>query len=257
MADFDPKTPSIARVYDYFLGGKDNFAADRELGERLISFVPSTPVTLRENKEFLALAVSWVANQGISQFIDVGAGMPTSPSTHETAQAVVPGARVAYIDNDPVVLSHLDALSAKGSIGVTVVDGDVRDADTILRAVAGSIDLTEPACLIMGSLLHFFAPRAARDLVARYAGALAPGSYVILTMGIASGEAAEKFFRLYSEGPSKLYQHSPEDFATFFGPLELVPPGIGDARTVRPGWAEAPTAPPREGWMIVGIARTG
>jgi len=255
VADFDPTTPSIARVYDYFLGGKDNFAADRELGDRLIEMVPSTPLTLRDNKEFLGQAVSWVAGQGISQFIDVGAGMPTPPATHETAQAVAPGARVAYIDDDPVVLSHLVALASKGNTGVTVIDGDVRDADTVLSAVADGIDLTEPACLIMGSLLHFFAPQPARDLVARYAEALAPGSYVILTMGIASGEGADKFFRLYSEGPSRLYQHAPEDFATFFGPLELVPPGIGDARTSRPGRDEASTPPPREGWMIVGIAR--
>ncbi|MGH3253580.1 MAG: SAM-dependent methyltransferase [Trebonia sp.] len=256
MADFDPSIPSIARVYDYFLGGKDNFAADRELGEQLINFVPSTPVTLRENKAFLARAVTWVAEQGVSQFIDAGAGMPTSPATHETAQAVVPGARVAYIDNDPVVLAHLAALAAHGNSGVTTIDGDVREPDTILRAVADGIDLAEPACLIMGSLLHFYAPQAARDLVARYVAALAPGSYVILTMGIASGEGAEKFFRAYSDGPSPLHQHTPEDFATFFGPLELVPPGVGDARTLRPGQGEATALPDREGWMIVGIART-
>jgi hypothetical protein len=255
VADFDPTIPSVARVYDYFLGGKDNFAADRELGERLVNLVPSTPVTLRENKKFLGLAVTWVARQGIRQFIDLGAGMPTAPSTHQTAQAVVPGARVAYVDNDPVVLAHLNALSAKGNPGVTVVDGDVRDVDPIIRAVAGGIDLAEPACLIMGSLLHFFAPQAARDLVARYARALAPGSYLILTMGIASGGAAEQFRRLYSEGPSKLYLHSPEDFTTFFGPLELVPPGIGDARALRPGRGEILPAPRRDGWMIAGIAR--
>jgi O-methyltransferase involved in polyketide biosynthesis len=257
VADFDPSIPSIARVYDYFLGGKDNFAADRELGAQLISLVPSTPVTLRENKKFLGVAVTWVANQGIRQFIDLGAGMPTSPSTHETARAVAPDMRVAYVDNDPVVLSHLNALAARGNTGVSVVEGDVRDPDTILRAVADGIDLNEPACLIMGSLLHFFAPAAARDLVASYTGALAPGSYLILTMGIASGEAAEKFFRMYSEGPSPLYQHSPQDFAGFFGPLDLVPPGIGDARTSHPGWEETTTAPSREGWMITGIARVG
>jgi hypothetical protein len=257
VADFDPSIPSIARVYDYFLGGKDNFAADRELGAQLVKLVPSTPVTLRENKKYLRLAVIWAANQGIRQFIDLGAGMPTSPSTHETAREVAPGARVAYVDNDAVVLSHLDALAAHGNKGVTVVDGDVRDADAILHAVAEGIDLTEPACLIMGSLLHFFAPQAARDLVARYTEALAPGSYLILTMGIATGKAAEKFFRMYSEGPSKLYQHSPEDFASFFGPLELVPPGIGDARTSRPGWEEVTVLPSREGWMITGIARVG
>jgi hypothetical protein len=255
VADFNPNIPSIARVYDYFLGGKDNFAADRELGDQLASFVPSTPVTLRENKDFLARAVTWVAEQGISQFIDAGAGMPTAPATHETARAVLPGARVAYIDNDPVVLSHLVALAAHNNTGVTVIDGDVRDTEKILRAVAEGIDLKEPAALIMGSLLHFYAPQDARDLVARYVAALAPGSYVILTMGIASGEGAEKFFRRYSESAAKLYQHKPDDFATFFGPLELVPPGIGDARTWRPGWLEPAALPDREGWMIVGIAR--
>ena len=255
MANFDPRIPSIARVYDYWLGGKDNFAADRELGDRLASFVPSTPVTLRENKDFLARAVTWVAEQGISQFIDAGSGMPTSPATHETAQAVLPGARVAYIDNDPVVVRHLEVLAAHGNPGVTVIDGDVSDTGTVLPAVAEGIDLDEPAALIMGSLLHFYAPQAARDLVARYVSALAPCSYVILSMGIASGDGAEKFFSMYSEAAAKLYQHTPEDFATFFGPLELVPPGIGDARTWRAGWPEALALPDREGWMIAGIAR--
>jgi len=254
VADFDPKIPSIARVYDYWLGGKDNFAVDRELGERLTSLIPSTPVSLRENKEFLGLGVTWAANQGISQFIDLGCGMPTSPSTQETAQAVLPGARVACVDNDPVVLSHLHALVAKGSTGVTVVDGDIRDTAAILRAVAEGIDLRQPACLIMGSLLHFFAAEEARDLVARYTAALVPGSCLILTMGVASGEAAEQFRGLYSEGPSRLYLHSPDDFRSFFGPLELLPPGIGDARALRPGWAEVP-GPTREAWMIAGIAR--
>ena len=257
MADFDPTTPSIARVYDYWLGGKDNFAADRELAERLNDLVPSTPVTLRENKAFLRLAVSWVASQGIRQFIDLGAGMPTAPATHETAQAVGSGVRVVYVDNDPVVLSHLNALAAVGNPGVTVVDGDVREPDTILPAVAQGIDLDKPACLIMGSLLHFSAPETARELVARYTAPLAAGSYLILSVGIASGEAAKRFVRMYSEGPTKLYQHSPEDFATFFGPLELLPPGVADARTWRPGLTELPTPTPREGWMAVGIARVG
>jgi O-methyltransferase involved in polyketide biosynthesis len=257
VAEVDPLVPSIARVYDYLAGGSDSFPADRELGKRLIGMVPSIPVTVRENKQFLRQAVTWAAEHGIAQFIDLGAGLPTSPNTHEVAQAVRPGARVAYVDNDPVVLGHLRALPDRGSTSVIAVDGDVRDPDLILGAVADGIDLREPAGLIMGSLLHFFAPRAAHDLVARYASALAPGSYVILTMGIASGDAAEQFFRLYSAGPTKLYQHAPGDFASFFGSLELVPPGIGDARTVRPGQPEAAAAPAREAWMIAGIGRAG
>jgi hypothetical protein len=257
VADFNPATPSIARVYDYWLGGKDNFAADRELADRLTELVPSTPVTLRENKEFLRLSVPWVASQGIRQFIDLGAGMPTSPATHETARVAGPGLRVAYVDNDPVVLAHLNALAATGNPGVTAVNADVREPDAVLAAVAEGIDLNEPACVIMGSLLHFFSAETARDLVARYTKPLAAGSYLILSMGIASGEAAEKFFRLYSGGPSKLYQHAPEDFAGFFGPLEVLPPGIVDARAWQPGREDVPAPAPRDGWMIVGIARVG
>jgi O-methyltransferase involved in polyketide biosynthesis len=257
VAEFDPTIPSIARVYDYWLGGKDNFAADRELADQLTALIPSTPVTLRQNKEFLYSAVSWVASQGIRQFIDLGAGMPTAPATHEIAQAGDPGARVVYVDNDPVVLAHLNALAAVGNPGVTVVDGDVREPDTILSAVAEGIDLNQPACVIMGSLLHFFPAETARDLVVRYTRPLAAGSYLILSIGLASGEAAEKFFRRYSEGPSKLYQHTAEDFASFFGPLELLPPGIADARTWRPGRTDAPAPEPREGWMAVGVARVG
>jgi hypothetical protein len=161
---------------------------------------------------------------------------------------------VAYVDNDPVVLQRLRALTAPG---VTAADGDVREAAAILAAVADSIDLSQPAGLIMGSLLHFLAPDAAAALVARYARGLAPGSYLLLTVGMASGAAAEQFFRIYSQGPTKLYQHAPDDFAAFFGSLELVPPGIGDARTLRPGQAEVPAAPPRDAWMIAGIARAG
>src|SRR6266700_6795081 len=136
VADFDPSTPSIARVYDYLLDGKDNFAADREVAERLLDVAPLAAEVTRENRQFMARAVTWVAGQGISQFIDLGCGLPTVPNTHKTARAVTAGARVAYVDNDAVVLTHLRALAAKGDPGVTVVDGDVREADAILGAAA-------------------------------------------------------------------------------------------------------------------------
>jgi S-adenosyl methyltransferase len=158
MADFDPRTPSIARVYDYILGGKDNFAADREVADRLMAAAPLTVEVSRENRQFLARAVTWAAGQGIGQFIDLGCGMPTVPNTHETAQAIIPAARVAYIDNDPVVLTHLRALAEHGNPGVTVVHGDVREPDAIIGAIQDDIDLEAPACLLMGYLLHFFAP---------------------------------------------------------------------------------------------------
>jgi len=258
VAEFDPRTPSIARVYDYFVGGRDNFAADRDLAKRLIEAFPPLLPTVKENREFLSRAVNWAAGQGIGQFIDLGCGLPTSPNTHETAREVLPDAIVAYVDNDPIVLSHLDSLLVKGNPGLMAVDGDVRDVPGTLNRVSGCIDLSAPACLIMGALLHFFDAQAARDLVASYVAALAPGSHVVLTMGLAFGERAERFFRLYiANGPAKLYQHSAAEFASFFGSLEMVPPGVGDARTSRPGWAKVPTPPERDSSMIVGIARVG
>ena len=255
MADFDPSTPSIARVYDYLLNGKDNFASDREVAERLLAVAPLTAEVTRENRQFLARAVTWAANRGIRQFIDLGCGMPTAPNTHETARAVAADARVVYTDNDAVVLSHLRALVAKGDPGVTVVNGDVREVAPILDATAVGVDLAAPVCLLMGYLLHFFPPDAARDLVARYVAALAPGSYVVLSVGRADDEAAKEGFGTYSAGAARVYNHSVPEFASFFGPLELVPPGVVDAREWRPDWEQAVHLPPRDGQTIVGVAR--
>jgi O-methyltransferase involved in polyketide biosynthesis len=258
VAEFNPNLPSVARVYDYLNGGKDNFAADRELAQRLIDVFPPIVVTVQENKQFLERAVTWLAGQGIRQFIDIGCGLPTFPATHETARSVVPGARVAYVDIDPIVLSHLRGLPSPEQAGLTVVDGDVRDVDKVLGQVAAALDLAAPSCLIMAALLHFFPLETGRDLVARYAAALAPGSYVVLAMGLAEGRAAEQFFQLYNaRGAAPLYQHSARDFASFFGGLELLEPGVADARAWRPGWPQVPVPPYRDAVMIVGAGRTG
>jgi O-methyltransferase involved in polyketide biosynthesis len=258
VPEFDPKTPSIARIYDYFVGGRDNFVADRKFAKRLIEAFPPLLPTVVENKEFLNRAVTWAANQGIGQFIDLGCGLPTSPNTHETARAARPDARVAYVDNDPIVVSHLNALVVHGIPGTITVDHDLRDVAGVLDQVAKGIDLDAPACLIIGALLHFFEVALARELVATYAEALAPGSWVVLTMGLAHGERAETFFRLYmADGPAKLYQHSAADFASFFGDLEILPPGVVDARAWHPGPGEVAVLPERDSVMIVGLARVG
>lgn len=256
MADFDPKKPSIARVYDYVLGGKDNFTADRELAQQLISLFPPIVVTAKENKEFLDRAVTWVAGTGIGQFIDIGCGMPTRPSTESSARAIAPGARIAYVDNDPVVISHLTSSLGKDP-AVTIVDGDVRQMDSIIEAVSAGIDLSAPSCLIIAAMVHFFEASAARELVARYAAAVAPGSLVILSMLLATGAEADEFYGRYSKGPARLYQHSAADFASFFGDLELLSPGIADARTWRPEWPRVPVPPKRDCEMLAGVARVG
>jgi O-methyltransferase involved in polyketide biosynthesis len=257
VADFDASTPSIARVYDYLLDGKDNFAADREAARKLIAVAPLTVEVTRENRQFLARAVTWAANQGITQFVDLGCGMPTAPNTHQSAQAITPGARVAYVDNDAVVLTHLRALAAHGNPGVTVIEGDVRETRTILDSVAAGIDLAAPVCLLMGFLLHFFPPEAARDLVAGYVAALAPGSYVVLSAGRADGEEAKKGFAAYSTRAAPVYNHSVPEFASFFGSLDLVPPGVVDSREWRPDWEQPVHLAPRDGQVIVGVARAG
>jgi len=256
VADFDPEKPSIARVYDYFLGGTDNFAADQELARQLVAIFPPIPLAARENKEFLDRVITWAAKEGIDQFIDLGCGIPTIPSTHASARAVLPGARVAYVDNDPIVIGHLDA-SLASDPGATIVDGDVREVDTIVTAVSGGLDLSRPACLIMAALLHFFEASAGRDLVARYVAALAPGSLVVLAVGLGNGGESDRFFSMYSTGPARLYKHSAADFASYFGNLELLPPGLADARVWRPGQATVAAPPRRDFEVAVGVARVG
>jgi hypothetical protein len=255
VAEFDPKVPSIARVYDYFAGGKDNFAADREMADRLLAMYPPIADIVSENRAFLKRAVTWVAGLGISQFIDLGCGMPTSPNTHESARAIMPDARVVYLDNDLIVLSHLNALSPRDRPGLTVIDGDVHEVDKTLNIMTAALDLSAPACLIMGALLHFIPAETGRDLVARYAAALAPGSYVILTVAVAEGGPAGSAYDKYSQGTARLYNHSAADFGSFFDPLELVPPGVADARVWRPGWPTVPTPPKRAGWAYAGVGR--
>jgi O-methyltransferase involved in polyketide biosynthesis len=254
VVEFDPSIPSIARVYDYLLGGESNFAADRELADRMLGLVPAIAELVAENRRFLSRAVSWAASQGIGQFIDLGCGLPTSPNTHESAQAILGDARVVYIDHDPVVVDHLQMLLAKGEPGVRVLDSDVRDVAAVLDGARAELDLSAPVCLIAASLLHFFTADAARDLMARYTAALAPGSCLVLSVLQASGEAAEEGLSAYSAAAVPLYSHPVAEITSFFGPLELVPPGLVVAQRWHPR-QDLPDSPPPTSFMIVGVAR--
>lgn len=255
MGEIDPNKPSIARIYDYWLGGKDNYAADRRVGQRMMRFAPEMPVAVRENKQMLTRAVDWSARQGITQFIDMGCGLPTSPGTHETARQVAPEAKVAYVDNDPVVINHLTVLLPKDP-AIAVVDGDIFDFAAILAEVGKLIDPVQPACLLMGALVHFFERYVARDLVARYVSALAPGSYVVLTAGwMPPGPDAERASSVYSSGGRRGYAHSPEDLVSFLDGLEIVPPGVADTRVWRPGQKATDTPAKRTIWINGVMAR--
>jgi O-methyltransferase involved in polyketide biosynthesis len=225
MEPFDTSRPNIARVWDYWLGGKENFAADRELAEKMLAVHPVTARMARENRQFLGRAVSYVASRGVRQFIDVGAGLPTALNTHDIAQHVNPQARVAYVDNDAVVISHARSLLAK-SPGVIAVPGDMRDPGGILGddGLAALIDLAEPACVIMSGVLHFADVGTARQVAAAFAGALVPGSYLVISVGSGNPTEGDNFTSAYTA--ARIYIHPLDDVVSFFAGMDLVPPGV-------------------------------
>ncbi len=253
MEPFDPSRPNIARVWDYWLGGKDNFAADRELAEKMLAVHPPSAQMARENREFLGRAVGYVAARGVGQFIDVGAGLPTALNTHDIARKINPEARVAYVDNDPVVISHARTLLAS-SPGVIAVPGDMRYPEAVLAdgGLADLIDLGGPACVILSAVLHFAEAAAARDIAAAFARALAPSSYLIISVGSGSRSEGTNFTSAYSA--AQIHIHSPQEVLGFFGDLELVPPGAVSVR----GWygdEPMPDLEPRTATFIGGVAR--
>ena len=250
---FDPDTPSVARVWDYWLGGNNNFPADRELAEKMLEINPLAAQMAQENRQFLGRAVSYVASRGVRQFIDVGAGLPTAPSTHDSVQQADPGAKVAYVDNDPIVIAHARVLLAMTQ-GVVVVPGDMRDpaailADTQLTSV---IDLASSVCVLLSGVLHFLDAGAAHGVATAFTRAVAPGSYVIISVGTGQDEAAGPFTAAYS--PAPLYVHSPGEIMAFFDGLELVPPGLVPARAWS-GSAVPPRVVARQAAFLAGVGR--
>jgi O-methyltransferase involved in polyketide biosynthesis len=220
----DSTKPNIARVWDYWLGGKDNFAVDRELAKKLLEVHPPSAQMAQQNREFLGRAVSYVAARGIWQFIDVGAGLPTALNTHDIAQQASPRARVAYVDNDPMVISH--ARSLLKSPGVIAVPGDLRDPAGILAdpGLTELIDLARPSCVILSGVLHFLDAQTAREVAAAFARAIAPASYLIVSVGSGNPVEGEVFTSAYSA--ARIYIHSREEILGFFDGLELLPPGV-------------------------------
>ncbi len=250
---FDASQPNIARVWDYWLGGKDNFAADRELGDKMLAVHPVSAQMARENRQFLGRAVSYVAARGVRQFIDVGAGLPTALNTHDIARRVNPAARVAYVDNDPIVIAHARSLLAR-SPGVIAVPGDMRDPGRILgdAGLTELIDLAEPTCVIMSAILHFADAGSARDVAAVFTRAVTPGSYMIISVGSGNRSEGDNFTSAYTA--ARIHIHTPEEIQSFFGDLELVPPGVVPVRCWN-GDDPPASLKPRTATFLAGVGR--
>src|SRR5215469_13309506 len=238
----DTSVAQHARVYDYLLGGKDNFAADRAAGDQMIEALPTTVTAVRSNRAFLARAVRFLAADcGIRQFLDIGPGLPSAGNTHEVAQAIAPQARVMYVDDDPIVLAHARALLTGTAGGaLAYLDADLRDPDRIVRAASQALDLREPVALMILLVLHMI-PDADKpyQVVARLVDALPGGSYLalshspsdILPEGVA--RAQQQFNALLAPGVS-VTPRSHDEVARFFSGLDIVPPGLVQAHQWRP-----------------------
>lgn len=251
---FDENVPNIARVYDFFLGGKDNFAADRALAAQIEKIAPDWVQSCHDNRRFVDRAVSWAAGRGVRQFLDLGAGLPTHPAVHEVARAIIPDAAVCYVDNDPVVVAHARALLAR-PVGVHVADADFTDPAGVLEhpSLTSVIDLSEPVCVIFAMVLHFYDPERAREIVGAYASRLASGSTVAISCARNDDPAMWQQMRA-NYTAATTYNHTREELRSFFGTLNLVPPGLALASTWEGGMADVPDQPPGPAYVLAAVA---
>jgi hypothetical protein len=221
----DTSTPSLARAWDHLLGGAASFAADRAMALRLEALHPGIRETLFSSRTYAAGSVTRIARAGLDQYLDIGSGLPTRPSTHETARAFLPAARVAYVDREPAVTEHGRTLVPAG---VRFVQGDLAEPEAILASgdLAGFIDLSRPLCLVLTLVLHVLDPGTARAVAGVLVRALAPGSYLVATAARDPGGLPESVW------PGKF---TADDLGSFFAGLDLVPPGIEAGPVARKG----------------------
>jgi O-methyltransferase involved in polyketide biosynthesis len=255
--NIDTTVPHSARIWNYWLGGRDNYPVDREAGDRFREIYPDIVDVARAVRYFLARAVRYLAGEaGIRQFLDVGTGLPTVDNTHEVAQRVAPQSRIVYVDNDPLVLVHARALLTSRLEGACdYVDADIRDPDAILDAAARTLDFSQPvALMLLGILGHVGDDDEARSIVRRLAGALPPGSYLALSDGANTSRAREEAHQRYSQtGAVPYHLRSPEQITAFFDGLELLPPGVVPVSQWRPD--PSPFGPPGHVDTFGGVAR--
>jgi O-methyltransferase involved in polyketide biosynthesis len=232
LPSFDPSVPNPARMWNYWLGGKDNFAADREAAEQILQVMPSMPVIARAARLFLIDAVHQLAvGYGVRQFLDIGTGLPTADNTHDVAQRAAPESRIVYVDHDPVVLTHAQALLTSSPEGETdYIQADLRDTDAILAGAARTLDFTRPVAVLLIAVLHFI-PDADDPyaIVTRLMDAIPPGSYLVMAHAASdiAPEASAEMARRYNEMSSaSITPRRRDQVARFFDGLDLLPPGL-------------------------------
>jgi hypothetical protein len=236
--EIDTSVPNSARIWNYWLGGKDNYPIDRVAGDEYRAIYPANVDVARASRRFLARADRYLAGEaGIRQFLDVGTGLPTVDNTHEVAERVADDVRVVYVDNDPVVLTHARALLTSTRATTAYVDADLHDPDRILAAAGQTLDLGRPvALMLLGILGHIEDDDEARAIVARLLDAMAPGSYLTICEGTndlyPEGEEAQQFYNETGAAPYRL--RSASQVAEFFEGLELVDPGVVSCPRWRP-----------------------
>ena len=256
-SDDGPRRPDAGRIYNYMLGGKDNYGDDGEAADRLLAVVPEARAAAWANRRFVGRAVRFLAEDaGIGQFLDIGVGLPAPGNVHQVAHELDPLARVAYVDNDPVVVSHARALLCTAP-GVCAVEGDLRDPAGILNHpdLQAVIDLGTPLAVVLGAVLHHLPDEdSPHKLVGMLMATVAPGSYLVISHATDQDigpNAAGQVRELYAQASAPAVFRSRTEVAGFFEGLELVPPGIGDVAT----WRADP--PPGEPGRVIVVGGAG
>ena len=252
----DATVPTAARMYDYWLGGHDNFAADRIAALRVTERTPEVPSAARANRKFLGRAVRYLAAEaGIRQFLDLGTGLPTKGNVHQVAQAITPDAHVVYVDNDPMVFAHARAL--KTGDGTGVIHADLRDPDTILRhpEITRLIDFSKPMAILFVSVLHFVPDPDAHEAVAAFTRAAAPGSHLVLSHGYDNEDpqASATTTTVYAKTANPVTQRTRAEILGFLDGLEVLEPGLVSVQQWRPDEPDLPAL--SKAWILGAVGR--
>lgn len=256
----DTGVPHPARRYNYWLGGKDNFAADRESGDLLAKSYPAARIAARANRAFLQRAVGFLAGEaGIRQFLDIGTGLPSADNTHQVAQRIAPDSRIVYVDNDPMVMVHARALLTSTSDGQTrYLEEDLRNPAQILSSLE-ILDLSRPVALILVAVVHFLPEHdASVDIVRTLVDALPSGSYLTMTLATTdflTPELKANWDESLRSGRSDVYPRTREQFSQFFSGLELIEPGVSAISEWRPDPAAEERPTPVEASLFGAVAR--